>query len=359
MEVGYNGEGVTTHHRGDGANYIQQRGDEYLDVRPVYDWQKIPGTTILQKPALHPHRDVQKSGLTDFVGGISDGLYGGAAYDFISPHDGVKAKKSWFFFDNEYVCMGAGINSTQALSVATTVNQCQLNENVVVHMNGKSTVLPEDDHELKQVDWVLHDNVGYLFSSPASIRLSNQEKEGRWADLTYHKGASNEPIQKKIFSLWIDHGKQPVDETYHYMVVPGVNADELAETSLNHRDIQLLSNTVNLQGVFHKKQGIGQMVFYNAGEIDVSENLHLKLDSPGMLMFKLKNHRIQQLTVSDPSRTLSRIQLTVSGIYAVEEAGCTATPDPALQQTTLMIDLPQDVYSGKSKTLQLTSPTDG
>jgi chondroitin AC lyase len=30
---------------------------------------------------------------------------------FKSVHDPLKAHKAWFFFDNEYVCLGAGINS--------------------------------------------------------------------------------------------------------------------------------------------------------------------------------------------------------------------------------------------------------
>lgn len=353
MEVGYNGEGVTTHHRGDGANYVQQRGNEYLGIRPMYDWQKIPGATILQKPALHPHKQVQKSGLTDFVGGISDGLYGAAVFDFISPHDRIHAKKSWFFFDEEYVCLGAGINAEQNLPVVTTVNQCQLTNNVTVCTGGKTSELLEGDHAFEQVDWVLHDHIGYLFPAPASIRLSNQEKEGRWTDLTYHKGASKEPIQKKVFSLWIDHGKQPVDQTYHYMVVPGVSAQELAETSLDQRSIELLSNTVHLQGVLNKKQGICQLAFYRAGKVDVSDNLNLQLDSQGMVMLKLNQNRIQQLTVSDPSRKLSRMLVAVSGIYSVNEPGCTATPDHSIQQTTFMIDLPQDVYAGKSRTFSL------
>ncbi len=49
MESPYNSEGLLNHHRGDGANHIYTRGNEYEDISPVLDYQKIPGATIVQK----------------------------------------------------------------------------------------------------------------------------------------------------------------------------------------------------------------------------------------------------------------------------------------------------------------------
>ncbi|MEX0781000.1 MAG: polysaccharide lyase family 8 super-sandwich domain-containing protein, partial [Balneolales bacterium] len=82
MEVPYNGPGKTTHHRADGTNYLMLKGDEYHNIWPVYDWQQISGTTIMQKPELYGPGDVRKEGLTDFVGAVTDGLYGAVAFDF-------------------------------------------------------------------------------------------------------------------------------------------------------------------------------------------------------------------------------------------------------------------------------------
>ena len=39
------------------------------------------------------------------------------------------------------------------------------------------------------------------------------------------------------------------------------------------------------------------------------------MDSQGMAMFKMQGDRVEELTVSDPSRKLNRIIVTVSGIY--------------------------------------------
>ncbi|HSH19084.1 MAG TPA: polysaccharide lyase family 8 super-sandwich domain-containing protein, partial [Draconibacterium sp.] len=126
MEVPYNSEGLLNHHRGDGTNHISRTGDEYYDMAPVYDYQKIPGTTVMQKPEMPAPDEIQKLGLTGFVGAVTDGLYGAAAFDFRSPHDPLVARKAWFFFDNEYVCLGAGISGRSDMPVATTLNQCLL-----------------------------------------------------------------------------------------------------------------------------------------------------------------------------------------------------------------------------------------
>ena len=76
MEKPYNGPGKTTHHRADGTNYLMLKGDEYHNIWPVYDWQKISGTTIMQKPQLHGIENIQLDGLTDFVGAVTDDMYG-------------------------------------------------------------------------------------------------------------------------------------------------------------------------------------------------------------------------------------------------------------------------------------------
>ena len=75
MEVPYNSEGLLNHHRGDGVNHISRTGEEYYDIWPVYDYQKIPGTTIMQKPALPAPDEIAKLGSTEFVGAVTDGTY--------------------------------------------------------------------------------------------------------------------------------------------------------------------------------------------------------------------------------------------------------------------------------------------
>jgi chondroitin AC lyase len=183
--------------------------------------------------------------------------------------------------------------------------------------------------------------------------LSNQDEQGRWSDITDQKNISDEIVTEKVFMLWFDHGKRPQDATYQYIVVPDANEQEIQETSLDNRGIEIVSNSPDLQAVKNNKLGICQLAFYRAGETEISEGLKMRMDSQGMTMLKMRGDRIETLSVADPSRKLSRILITVSGIYQAGGDDFVALPDQDRNQTYFVIDLPQGVYLGKSVTLDL------
>jgi chondroitin AC lyase len=353
MEVPYNGPGKTTHHRADGTNYLQLKGDEYHNIWAVYDWQKISGTTIMQKSELYGPEEIQKDGLTDFVGAVTDGLYGAVAFDFISPHDMLAAKKSWFFFDDEYVCLGTGIRSRPRLPVATTINQVLMRGDVTVMQDDQRKILPEGNRKLDNVKWVYQDKIGYIFPEQTTINLSNQDEQGRWSDITDQKNISQEIVSEKVFMLWFDHGNRPGNASYQYIVVPDVGEEELNETSSDNRHIEVLSNTSDLQAVKSNKLNICQMAFYRAGELELTEGFNFRMESQGMAMLKMEGNRMHELSLADPSRKLSSIFISVSGIYNVSGDGFVALTDSDQNKTYFVVELPQGVYAGKSVSIKL------
>lgn len=351
MEEPYNGPGKTTHHRADGTNYLMLKGDEYHNIWAVYDWQKISGTTIMQKPKLYGPEDIQKEGLTNFVGAVTDGLYGAVAFDFKSPHDLTEAKKSWFFFDEEYVCLGTDIKSKPDLPVATTINQVLMRSDVTVMQDGTKKILPQGNRVAEKVKWVYHDKVGYIFPEPTTINVSNQPETGRWSDITDQKNISTELVKEDVFTLWFNHGNKPNGASYQYMVVPNVSEQQLAGSG--NRSIEILSNTPDLQAVKHTNLGIVQLTFYKNGEVEIAKGAKLRMDSQGMAMLKLNGNRLKELTLADPSRKLSRMSVTVPGIYTVKGEGYFSVPDRKQNTTLLVVDLPQGVYAGKSVSVKL------
>lgn len=354
MEVPYNGPGKTTHHRADGTNYLQLKGDEYLNIWPVYDWQKVSGTTVVQKPELYGPTEIQKDGLTDFVGAVTDGLYGAVAYDFRSPHDFVSAKKSWFFFDDEYVCIGTDIKSSQRLPVFTTINQVLMKSDVAGKINGQIIAkLGNTSRKLNAVKWVYQDKVGYIFPDTTTIFLSNQAEEGRWSDITDQKNISEEIVSKEVFTLGFDHGERPRDASYQYIVVPDVSEQEISETSETNRGIEILSSSSEIHAVKNTKLNIYQLAFYQAGEVELSSGSSIRMDSQGMIMLKMNVNRITEISVADPSRKLSRALITIPGIYEKEGTGYLLYPNKNLNQTLMIVDLPQGVDAGRSVTIEL------
>jgi chondroitin AC lyase len=351
MEVPYNSEGLKNHHRGDGTNYISRRGDEYKNIAPVYDWQKIPGATVLQKPALPPASDIQKDGLSEFVGAVTDGRYGAVAFDFTSPHDPLKAKKAWFFFDEEYVCLGTGIRSQADRPVVTTLNQCLLRGQVVV-MNGTSSILTAGEHLLNNVSWVYHDSIGYLFPEPVAVHLSNTTATGTWFDINGQSHSSKQPITREVFKLWLDHGPEPDSAAYQYIVRPAIALNDL-ETVAAAKEIRITANTPEIQAVRHAGLQLCAVLFYRYGDLEICPGLRISLDSPGAVLIKTDGGLAKEISVADPSRKLASMHLRLSQEVKTSSEHFTAVWDKSTRCSRITIDLPKNEYAGKSVTITL------
>lgn len=350
MEQPHNEEGLKNHHFADGSNFITINGNEYFNIFPVWDWQKIPGTTVVQKPDFPHWRELAKKGLTDFVGAVSDGEFGASAFDFASPHDPLKARKSWFFFDKEYVCLGAAINADTDYPVATTLNQCLLKSDVVVKTDNTRSTPGNGDHTLNNVSWVFHNGVGYLFPSPAKLRLKNSTAIGNWRQINHQAWATADTVKEEVFTLWIDHGARPVNKKYEYIVVPGTALSVLERYSKD--DISILTNTPDIQAVQHKRLNISQVVFYKAGQIKLSNEILLIADKPCLVMVTINDNSVEKITVADPTHKLQTLQLKISSGFESSESNWRSNWSSQDKSTIIDIDLPREGDAGKSVVLK-------
>lgn len=357
MEYPHNLESLKHHHYGDGAVFISRTGEEHYDIFPVWDWQKIPGTTVVQKPELPHWNQIVKKGKTGFVGAASDGQFGAAAFDFDSPHDPLKARKAWFFFNDEYVCLGTGIYSESEYPVATTLNQCLLNGNVVVKEGTRQHSLDKNEHHLKQVSWIHHDGIAYLFRSPVDVSIRNKQYSGYWNDIAKSAWTNKESeVKKELFTVWIDHGKKPDNVSYEYIVAPGLDLKK-ADQYLKSVNIQTLSNSSRMQAVYHPGLNRIQAVFYNPGELKLPGGLVVSSEQAGIVLLQLEGKEIKQITVADPSRKLKLFKLKVSGRFEGTGDRWKAAWNKQEKASEILAVLPQEGYAGES--LVLTNNTTG
>jgi chondroitin AC lyase len=231
--------------------------------------------------------------------------------------------------------------------------------------DGQKKILPNGNRESENVKWVYQDKIGYIFPTPTKVTISNQAETGRWSDITDQKNISKELVSKDVFKLYFNHGdkinetdihgkrKMEKSPSYEYIVVPNISEKQLEETSTNNRNIEILSNTPDLQGVKQSKLGIVQLAFYKSGEVEIGNGQKVKMDSQGMAMLKMDGNKITTLTVADPSRNLSRILVTIPNIYNTKGEGFTCLPNAKDNSTMVIVDLPQGFYLGKSVTVKL------
>lgn len=215
-----NWENLKCWHLGDGVSYIYTDGKDYEDVFPVYDWKKIPGTTVEEKqePVLDWKQHIAVSGSESVLcGGAVLGQLGAAAMEL--KRDGLRAKKAWFFIEGEWVCLGTGIRCSGEGEVITTVNQMKRQGGLWI--DGAEE---EGAVQAKCRLWAGHCHVGYLFPEGQHIRISSGKRKGDWNDIAYNQSAKRPetpvPWEEEIVTLWLEHGKKPEGASYEYRIVP-------------------------------------------------------------------------------------------------------------------------------------------
>jgi hypothetical protein len=354
------GENLLGYYLGDGAVNILQQGDEYYDIFPAWDWNKVPGTTTAQG-GLKTIADIKLKGNTDFVGGVTDGSYGLNAFDYSK--DDVSAKKAWFMFDEGVLSLGAGINSTTDMNIYTSINQCNLKGSVVVSSNGTIETIPTGRRTVTSVDWVLHNGVGYIFPNKDDLDVKNQSTIGKWSTISTPQSTAN--VTKNIFMLGMDHGITPDNANYEYMTLMNTTQTGI-QSFISNNPITILQNTQNVQAVWHNGIKMLQAAFWNQGSITAPNGMIITVDKPCLLLFQeigdnykvhLSNPLNQQIDVNvDIDGNIQnniRFRLP-SGEYAGSSAEYDSTEGFVEVIGTYPQQMPKDNYVPTNATLTAT-----
>lgn len=340
-----NSENLQGYYLGDGATYLYQSGKEYENIFPYWDWKKIPGTTTLQDDKELPVLTASGYRIpSNFVGGVSDGKTGVAVMDY--NRNGLSAKKAWFIFNDQIVCLGAGITSSTEIPVTTSVNQSFLKGDVLVKTKTEKSV-PAESSEIITPKWILHDQAGYYFPEGGTLKLETKTVTGSW-----HRVASmykDESVLSGIFKLWFEHGAKPAGQTYAYCLVPQANKAKMQQME-NKPSFRIVKNENNIQAVVSSDQKWYGIIFYQAGKSDLLGGV--ETDQPCVLMIKKVNEGLS-VSISDPTQKLDQIKLTLNGNYHTADRLSKGT---AVQgSSTLAISLPQGAEAGKTVSVVLTS----
>lgn len=289
-----NGENLYGTYMSDGATNIRVNGNEYTDIFPVWEWDKIPGTTLPAGEKRNPV-DWGTEGTSTFTGGVSDGKYG--VMTFKMDDYGVKAQKSWFMFDNEIVCLGTGIHSNLPDNIVTTINQCHLDGDVWMNTGKALRQIAKGEFSFEQTpQWIWHDSIAYFFPQKSNLKLRAKEQKGNWAKINFNYPATE--ISLPVFNLTVNHGKSPRNASYAYIVVPGINHPEQLKT-YSPKDIKIERNDVEIQAVSNEKSGILQIVFFNPATFD-NGKIKVKALKPCVVQMKEAEGKVTAIQIANP-----------------------------------------------------------
>lgn len=335
-------------HQNNGMTYIYDEDKQYTEnywntVNPL----RLPGTTVV--PVNIGTGKPDGSGFAqggDFcskeswVGGTSIGNYGVSGMSFSGETQGIagdapvsyapdlKGKKSWFMFDDEMVCLGAGItNKNMELPVETTIENKKLRKDGSNQLlvNGEKTEIPVKEANVKelvertadvsgtsfeQVNWAhLEGNqsvgTGYYFPEEnTEIQVRRGQTTGSWKDVGTFEGESTE----NYLEMWVDHGQNPENASYSYVLLPETSAEE-TENYAQAPKVTILENSSEVQAVRHETLKITGINFWQeqGGSID-----GITSDKAASVMLQETEQGTVKVSVSDPTmKNKGNIQLTL------------------------------------------------
>lgn len=327
-----------------GATNIMTSGNEYYDIFPTWNWSRIPGTTAEMSEAKAVTSYGLDSGYVTtantFGGALGVNEVGVAAFKLDNKR-GITARKAYFFMENMMVCLGNSITASGTTAeIVTTVNQTKTNGTITAFYGGSQQTFTTDSISDNTLQWVHHDNVGYLFPAGGLLSLTNKSQTGTWKSLDNSGSATT--LTNQVFNLYVRHSPTPVNRTYYYIVAPNKLAADMASLAANHGFV-VDQNTVNLQAIRHVPTNQYAVIFYAAGQITTPDGLLIKSDKPAVVQIK-KYSTTYRVSVCDPEYTGAPIKITLNqnltGLGAVYASG----------QTVITVDTYTGDDRGKTRT---------
>ena len=348
-----NSQGLENLYLGDGVNQIMVTGNEYYGIQPSWNWRRLPGTTVEQdtRSLTPPGTFGATHGTTDYAGGVSDNTFGLEAFNY-NRFD-VKAKKSWFFFNNEEVALGAAISSSNTTyEVDTTLNQClqtsavsyETTSGTIQTLSNGTTATPAN------LRWVYQGSVGYFFLTPVSnATIMAVAQTGNWSSLNT---AASGNVTQNIFTLYIDHGTAVSNGTYAYIAVPGITLATM-DSYFATNPIQVLRNDANVQAVRNSTLDVTEAAFYAADSFTMVPGQTVAASGASTIMLQ-RQPNVLKLSASSPQALQEALNVSLSNVTL---SGGTSTWFDALGTATATFNLPGGNLA--ASTVGLTLSSDG
>ena len=364
-----NGENLHGWYTGLGMTYLynadlQQYDNSYW---PTVNPTRLAGTTTDSTTKTPKCSFESYLNTFNWVGGsVVDGLYGSTGMQFnLFPVTGstLNGKKSWFWFGNKMVAMGAGINSTSPGAVETIV------DNRVIDAKGDNALIVDGTTEpttlgwsstLANVKWAYMDGnvassgIGYYFPLATSLYALRESRTGEWHDI--NTGGPTTTRTNNFLSLAFEHGAQPTDAGYAYVVLPNQTASSMAAYAASP-DVTILENSTNAQAVYDASANAYGSNFWGTASHTVYDQNGSELvtaSQPASVTMAQKGNELD-VAVSDPTQAnTGTLTLTLgSGASAVISA------DPEVTVTQLMPEIQLSVNvngaAGKSFKAKFTT----
>lgn len=348
----WSGAGMTSLYNADGLQYA---GDYWATV----DMWRLPGITTDHSGSGTPVPWKFYGNIRAGVGAAElGGQYATAAMEFHTQNltaTTLGGKKAWFYFGDKMVATGAAITSTSGAGVETIVENRKLDANgsnaLTIDGGVQSAAMPWSA-ALPQLAWA-HlagsspgADIGYVFPGAPTVAALRERRTGRWSDV--HAAGNTTEVADNYLSLALDHGVNPTNASYAYIVLPGRSAADTGAFAANS-GISILENSASGAAVKDATQGVTGLVFWNDNSKTISANGQplVTSDKKAVVMLRQLGTDLQ-VSVAEPTQTNTGV-LNVE-INRAAQAVLSADPGVTVVQSspTIKLQLAVNGALGKS-----------
>lgn len=207
-------------------------------VQQGWDWNKFAGTTVIELPVdsleanilnVDQHSGYEEMLFSDeaFAGGLEteggNGVFAFKLHEHDKYQGSLRANKSYYFWNDQIICLGSGIENTNANYPTHTVlyqNAVEKNDAAVVVNNTAFAKATYNEEITADATWML-DNKGNGYYIPkgnikAMLELQHSKEQSKRTDT---KGT--------FASATLLHGTAPQGASYEYVVVPQTSNEEM------------------------------------------------------------------------------------------------------------------------------------
>lgn len=104
---------------------------------------------------------------------------------------------------------------------------------------------------------------GYVFPGGATVKALRDARDGRWSYI--NKGGSTTVLNRKYLTVYVDHGTNPTDGTYAYLLMPGATAAQTQARAAATTWLTVVANTDDQQVVAVASLGFTGVNFWFGG----------------------------------------------------------------------------------------------
>ncbi len=324
----------------DGATLFQRSGREYMNMMGALDVLQMPGITArIGEDNLTPITNWRGyCSKHNFAGGATnnnDNAVAGYKFEKMNASAkkdvndkaglqdineilyGVQAYKSYFWFGDYMLALGAGVtnlNTDIQGEIRTSIEQTSKENDVYLWSNGNKTALGfgsggfSSDSE-ENLNWIIQqDKFAYTvlpaFTKNAFYTIKNRKTD--WVEKNIaNKKAKNAPKTANVLQIGIEHGKRPINDTYGYIVYAG------KDTPAKDIPFQVLRNDTMIQAAASKNKEVIEAVFYNANEsLEIAAQSTLSVSAPCVVLLE-KAGKFWNISITDAEMNSQLNSITV------------------------------------------------